>query len=813
MSDPRYEFLRGAGAAGERIRSHAWSSTPLGDPAAWPGTLKTLVGMMLASRQPMFVAWGPRRTLIYNEAYSGVLAGKDGIALGRDLLDVWAEIRDELAPLVAQAYGGQSVHFDRMEVLTHRRGRPELTHWSFFYSPVRDDAGGVSGLFCACNDITGLVEAERREASAAERLQLALDAGAIIGTWVWEVPANHFVADERFARSFGLEAEVCRNGLSIEKVMESIDPEHLPKVQAAIAEAMAHGGPYRCEYRVRQHDGVFRWIEANGRVELDGQGAPVRFPGVLLDIEERRRAQAERDDANALIRTTLEAVPGLFYAKDLAGRIILANHGVSRTLALPLERIVGRTTRELVADPEQADALVANDLRIMDSGRAEAFEERMAHADGSQEWWLSTKAPLRDGSGGVVGLIGSSINITDRKREQAERKQLLESERAARAEAERASTLKDEFLATLSHELRTPLSAILGWVHLLRRKAGDTPDLHRGIDVIERSTRAQTQLIEDLLDMSRITAGKLRLERQPLALAVVAEAALEAVRPAAVAAGVRLELVVEQAVPPVMGDAGRLQQVLQNLLTNAVKFSLGGSVVLLRLGAGQGWMRAEVVDEGVGIEPDFLPHVFDRFRQADGSTTRRFGGLGLGLAIVRHLVELHGGRVQAFSEGPGRGARFVVLLPPAGMQEVQAADASPSHPPVEVDLAGLKVLVVDDEPDVLDLLQRVLRDARAEVLAAASADAALRLFREQRPEVVVSDIGMPETDGYELVRRLRALALDEGGATPAIALTALARREDRDRAIDSGFTLHLAKPVEAGLLLASVAELAGRPVR
>jgi len=224
-------------------------------------------------------------------------------------------------------------------------------------------------------------------------------------------------------------------------------------------------------------------------------------------------------------------------------------------------------------------------------------------------------------------------------------------------------------------------------------------------------------------------------------------------------------------------------------------------------------VELSVADTGAGIDPQFLPHVFDRFRQADGSTTRRFGGLGLGLAIVRHLVELHGGRVQAFSEGPGRGARFVVLLPPAGMQEVQAADASPSHPPVEVDLAGLKVLVVDDEPDVLDLLQRVLRDARAEVLAAASADAALRLFREQRPEVVVSDIGMPETDGYELVRRLRALALDEGGATPAIALTALARREDRDRAIDSGFTLHLAKPVEAGLLLASVAELAGRPVR
>lgn len=823
MNQPLH-FLQGGGPAGALLRGHAWEATPLGSPAAWPEALKTLAGIMLGSNQPMHVCWGPDRTLVYNEAYTAILGSKHPRALGRDFLDVWSEVRAELEPLVERAYGGDAVHMDDIHLVLHRRGHPEPAHFSFFFSPVRDGEGAVQGFFCACNETTAQVEAERAAAAAAERVQLALDAGAIIGTWVWDVPNDHFVADARFARSFGLGEEQCRAGLRLDQVMESIHPGDVPAVQQAVAAAMARGGPYRCEYRVRRHDGEWHWIEANGRVELDAAGTPVRFPGVLLDISERRRAEAERDQADALLRTFIEAVPGVVYAKDREGRLLMGNRGTSELLGLPPEAYVGHTDAELLADKEQAARVMANDRRIMDSGRMEQVEEEVHVAGVGPAWWHSTKMPLRDASGAVIGLIGSSVDITARKRQQeenaqlfaqaqraaAERTQLLESERAARAEAERASRVKDEFLATLSHELRTPLSAILGWVHLLRRKGGADPALQKGIDVIERSARAQTQLIEDLLDMSRITSGKLALDLRPLAPLEFVEAAVETLRPGAAVAGVHIDVLADDEVPTVMADPTRLQQVVWNLLTNAVKFSPRGGTVSVRLRADAGWACIEVRDTGVGIKPEFLPHVFERFRQADGSTTRRFGGLGLGLAIVRNLVELHGGTIRAESAGEDRGACFTVCLPP---QERAPGGESRRLRAGATDLGGLKVLVVDDEPDVLELLTRVLHDANAQVLHASSTDGAWKILQEQKPGVLVSDIGMPDADGYELVRRLRALEPEQGGIIPAIALTAFARAEDRQRALQSGFSLHLAKPVEPASLLANIAWLAEGGVR
>jgi len=404
--------------------------------------------------------------------------------------------------------------------------------------------------------------------------------------------------------------------------------------------------------------------------------------------------------------------------------------------------------------------------------------------------------------------IDNARLYAEAQRAAEERTHLLESERAARAEAERASTLKDEFLATLSHELRTPLSAILGWAHILRRKVGTDASLAKGIDVIERSTRVQTQLIEDLLDMSRITSGKLRLDMQPVAPLSFVQAAIDSVRPAADAARVGVVLVLEDAVPAVMGDAGRLQQVVWNLLSNAIKFSPAGGEVQVRVGGGDREVRIEVTDSGIGIAPEFLPHVFDRFRQADGSTTRRFGGLGLGLSIVRHLADLHGGSVLARSAGEGRGATFVVTLPSHSMAVLLAGDSS--HGPVhgDVDLQGLSVLVVDDEPDVLELLSRVLGDARANVMAVANAEAALQAFPQVQPRLLISDIGMPGMDGYELIRRLRRTQAAMGHRVPAIALTAFARSEDRKRALESGFDVYLSKPVEPHELLAQVRRLA-----
>jgi signal transduction histidine kinase/CheY-like chemotaxis protein len=399
-----------------------------------------------------------------------------------------------------------------------------------------------------------------------------------------------------------------------------------------------------------------------------------------------------------------------------------------------------------------------------------------------------------------------------------ERKQLLDSERTARNEAERASAMKDEFLATLSHELRTPLSAILGWAQVLRRQFKDTPALEQGLETIERNARVQAQLIEDLLDMSRITSGKLRLDIQPTEPARFVEAAIDTVAPAADAKGIRIEKVLDPLAGPVSGDPGRLQQVIWNLLSNAIKFTPKDGKVQVILQRVNSHVEISVADTGIGIAREFLPHVFDRFRQADASTTRTFGGLGLGLSIVKHLVELHGGTVRVKSPGENRGTTFTVDLPLMIVHRAEPA-AEREHPkgpkavPLEferTDLSGIKILVVDDEPDARDLLRRVLSDCEAEVITAASAAEALMLVAERRPDVLVSDIGMPDTDGYELLRRVRLLGAARGGRLPAIALTAFARSEDRTRALRAGFLVHVSKPVEPAELVATVASVVGR---
>ncbi|HYO10878.1 MAG TPA: ATP-binding protein [Tepidisphaeraceae bacterium] len=456
--------------------------------------------------------------------------------------------------------------------------------------------------------------------------------------------------------------------------------------------------------------------------------------------------------------------------------------------------------------------------------------------------------------------------VTARQAAEAGREQLLRSERAAREEAERASRMKDDFLATLSHELRTPLNAILGWSQLLLRElvpaparaagaaangtggaAGDaatgdgdgstrSPDTgggasggaaaqnddDLGLRTIERNARAQAQLIDDLLDMSRIQSGKLRLDVQRADVVGVVSAAIETVAPAAEAKEIRLTRALDPVAGPVSGDPARLQQVVWNLLTNAVKFTPKGGQVHVDLRRVDSSLQITVSDSGIGIHADFLPHVFDRFRQADSATTRQHGGLGLGLSIARSLVEMHGGTITASSPGEGHGATFAVHLPllavsaprsdaPAEGGARPSGWAEPAHAALEaIDLTGVKVLVVDDEEDARTLVARVLQQCGAEVIRATSAAEALEAVRAHRPNVILSDIGMPAEDGYSLIRKVRELGADSGGATPAAALTAFARSEDRRRALMAGFQSHIVKPVEPAELATVVASLAGR---
>ena len=428
--------------------------------------------------------------------------------------------------------------------------------------------------------------------------------------------------------------------------------------------------------------------------------------------------------------------------------------------------------------------------------------------------WFELRAQPND-DGGVSVFFQ---DVLARKQFEEERESLLSAERSARSLAEREGRIKDEFLATLSHELRTPLNAVLGYSALLRMSKSDEAQVQEAAETIERNARAQAQLIEDLLDMNRIVSGKLRLDVQQLELTSIIQAALETVRPSAEAKGIRVQVVLDPLAGPVRGDANRLQQVIWNLLANAIKFTPKEGKVQVALERVNSHLEVAVADTGIGIEPDFLPRVFDRFRQADPSTTRQFGGLGLGLSIVKHLVELHGGSVRAKSPGTGLGATFVVALPLAVVhpEELAHERVHPRTSPgltaaFRPDLTGVRVLAVDDDADAGALIKRILTDCGAEVVVAQSASAALEHFQAAEFQVLVSDIGMPGEDGYSLIRKVRAWERDRGSQTvPAMALTAFARSEDRQRAALAGFQTHLAKPVEPAELLALVASLAGR---
>jgi PAS domain S-box-containing protein len=576
------------------------------------------------------------------------------------------------------------------------------------------------------------------------------------------------------------------------------------------------------------------------------------------EIDERRRVEQSLRESEDRFRLLIEGVKdyGIFML-DVEGRVVSWNAGAGRIHGYDANEILGRHI-SVFFPPEPPARQAANDaLRAATERGRHEYQGWMLRKDGTRFWADVMLTALRGQDGNLRGFadltrdgtdrkhaeetlqtlfnelearvqertaalaeanVSLQTEIVERKKAQEGREQLLESERSARSHAERANRMKDEFLSTLSHELRTPMNAILGWSRVLKIQFKEPGDLRDGLTVIERNTRAQIQLIDDLLDMSRIISGKLKINVDPIDLATVIENALETVRPAADAKQIRISTALDTGVDPVLGDANRLQQVFWNLLSNAIKFSPTGSQVDVTLARFNAHVEVAVSDHGQGIKPEFLPNVFDRFRQADSSTTRQHGGLGLGLAIVKHVVELHGGTVRVSSPGEGAGATFVVALPLHGVHVADTADdetrpqARFARPP-DFDLPslnGVTILVVDDEPDSLDLVRRVLEERHATVMVASSVPEALAEFDRRVPDILLSDIGMPGQDGYELIRTIRLRPPERGGTIPAAALTAFARSEDRLRAMLAGYQTHLVKPVEPLELVAAVAALAGR---
>jgi len=637
-----------------------------------------------------------------------------------------------------------------------------------------------------------MISAQTETSSAARDVDRSLAADVIVAN----APDPVFVSDLRGKILEVNEAVSQLLGLRRDEVLEQslsrfLSPRERREFIAAVREVVERGVTRNVRLNAGTASGEVIPTTLNASALRDPSGRAIGVIGILRDMR-------ELDKARAYAESLIKNAPDPVFVSDLRGKILQANDAVFALLGLRPHELIEQSLSRIIS-PEETREFIAALREVVERGVKRNVRLNPRSASGEVIPTTLNASALRDPDGTVIGAIGI---LRDMREYERVVRDLEESRRELRA----ADKAKDEFLAMVSHELRTPLTAMLGWARLLRVGPQERSRATHGLEVIERNTKLLAQLIEDLLDVSRIVTGKLQIERRPVDPVVVVEAAIDAVQGLADMKRIQLDALLDPDAGPVLADPARLQQVVWNLLSNAIKFSSAGGRVEVRLERNGTLACVTVADAGIGIKPELLPEIFDRFKQGE----RRSGGLGLGLAIVRHIVQLHGGEVRAKSNGEGRGATFVVELPILS-DRADVADAGPARAestaaPALAALRGLKVLVVDDEADARELLGMILEQAGAEVALAGSAHEAIEVFGRFRPDVLVSDIGMPGDDGYSLIRRIRALE-DGGRAVPAVALTAFARAEDRSQALGSGFQAHLAKPIEPGELTEVIAGL------
>ncbi len=805
-SEETYFF--GTGACAEVARSVDWRRTPVGSPVSWPSSLRTTLATIFHSRHPMFLWWGPELIQFYNDAYLPSFGvGKHPKAMGQPGRECWPEIWPIIGPQIEDVmrHGAPSWNEDQLVPIL-RNGRFEEVYWTYGYSPIFDDARSVGGTLVLCTETTGHVLAERRlkllralgdgllaTREPAEATRLA--AGAL-GSDPHDVPFAIVVSGNEPPLLIGIdETAAAAVQMVTGKLVLTASTFALPAPVAAAPwpepVTLVHAVPIQGTGHI-----VFG---VSARLPFDDRYA-LFFAQIVGQIEATQaRARVEYERRNLLEHAPIPAafLSGPTHVFEIANG--------------PFCEMVGRDVRgqtyhdafpelrqyplgEILANVfSKGEPFVTNEMRVpLARGGSGEPEER---------FFKFSLSAIHGSDGQVSGIMAIGIEITEQV--------------TARKALQTAARAKDEFLATISHELRTPLNAMLGWAKILQQDHADPAKLQKGLDVLERNAEAQARLVGDLLDVSRIISGKLALALGSVDIANVVAAALDVVRPSADAKRVQLEATIAPDVGRTLADPDRVQQILWNLLSNAIRFTPPEGRVRVCVAREGSWLRIEIVDSGAGLRPEHLAHIFERFRQVDATTTRQHGGLGLGLAIVRYLVEAHGGSVSARSDGPGKGSTFDVRFP---------IRAVPAEPPLESgarlprvatpvparlgELRQIRILAIDDDRDSLELLRELLESVGACVTAAHSAEQGLT---EAGPfHVIVSDIGMPGMDGYDLIRAVRSRPREEGGAIPAIALTAYARTEDAARARAAGFQEHLTKPVDLNALLSTIRRLVGR---
>jgi signal transduction histidine kinase/CheY-like chemotaxis protein len=859
----------GGGECGALMRSIRWAETPLGPSRQWPRTLRTLIPIMLASRFAMRILWGPNLFLLYNDAYRPVLGPrKHPGAMGRPVEDSYRELWHTVGPMFQRVLQGETVTLDDGLLPLHRSGYLEECYFTLSYSPIPDGDGTVGGVLGVVHETTERVLAERRlvalrllatSLADARRVEGACQsAGAALVRNGADVPfalfylVNDADREARLVASSGL-------GDRPDAVPETIDlhaeeaswplrlaaQRRAPVIVTDLAVRFGeiHAGPFPEAVTsaivlplTRPGDRrprVFVVAGINPRHALDdkyqvffellAEHVSKAIFNVLARHEERRSVEALATAAQAAERAAeaerkrlyelfMQAPMPVAIVRGQALVMELANDAALRTWGKTAE-IIGKTFLQGFPEMEGQglDTLMKTVLETGVAYRGSEILSRFARGGpGLDEvYWNFVYAPLHEG-GDATGVLVCGFEVSDQVIARRRVERLAEELAHQKTALESAHRLKDEFVATMSHELRTPLNAILGWTRMMRMGRVAPARVPHALETIERNAVSQTALIDDLLDVSRILTGKLRLNVEPVDLSRVVDAALDTLRPASDARGIQMLAVIDSHAGPIVGDPDRLSQIIANLLSNAVKFTPKGGRIQVQLERVGSAVRLTVKDNGAGIAPDFLPFVFERFRQGDQTITRRHGGLGLGLSIVKHLVELHGGTITAHSEGVDRGAVFTVTIPLSAVQ--LATDSAKPAPGGEVsrELEGLRVLVVDDEHDARELISEILSNAGVQVRTAGDSESAMREMEVFVPHILVCDIGMPGEDGYALMQRIRALPPERGGRVRAAAVTAYARGEDRRRALAVGFNVHLSKPVDPSELIVSVARLAER---
>ncbi len=689
----------------------------------------------------------------------------------------------------------------------------EERYWSLITFPGFDESGKVAYVIHQVEDITRKIKTEQILLESEDRYQL-ISRATNDAIWDWNLETDYVWWNEGVKTIFGYAQNEIDN--TAKWWYEHIHPEDRERVVHGIHTVIEKGGNWSDEYRFLKSDGGFKYVFDRGFI-LHKEGKPVRMLGAMQDITARKKAVAENLISQERLQIVLEASKlGLWYC-DLPFDILNWSETTKEHFWFQADQVV---TIDLFYE-----RLHPEDRELTRRAIEESVEEQTQYdieyrtvnpLNGKFKWIRAIGRGFYDENKNPLRFDGITMDITDDKLVEAERENLLWREKNARAEAETANRLKDDFLATLSHELRTPLTSILGWSRMLATDQLDDEKAKRALQTIERNAKSQSQLIEDILDVSRIISGKMRLTVRPVDLTDVIESAIDSVRPAADAKEIRIQRVLDSGVGLISGDSDRLQQVIWNLLSNAIKFTPKGGRVQVKLERVNSHVELTIADNGSGIDAETIPFIFERFRQSDSSTTRTHGGLGLGLAIVRHLVELHGGVVSAASEGIGKGTVFTISFPLSVVRsDSKSRDEERIHPTADKkiefscppELKNLRILIVDDEADTRALLSSIFESCDAKIVDASSVGEALTALENDKFDVLVSDIGMPNQSGYELIEKLRKLPPEKNGRIPAVALTAYARVEDRMRALSAGFQMHVPKPIEPAELIMIIKSL------